>query len=971
MAQIFWMLCVALLSSGAAQESPPWISLEYTMDEELDPGTSVGNLAEDSGLLATPQGDDAPTSSLQFNFLQQDNQFQDLFELEERSGLLKTARRVDRDAICTNADKCDLVLDVGVVGQDRESFDIVKVTIHVRDLNDNAPQWSQVEEDAPLRIVVPENSNPGMTFSIPKARDSDAGAFAIQRYRFEADAAARAKFNLSVTHAADGSVERLSVVLLQRLDREDEGTYSLQVTAVDGGAPPLSGTLAIQVVVHDTNDNSPVFERPTYEATIAEDFPVNMTILQVLAQDADSGLNGQIVYSFDPDNAADEFGINEDTGEIYPTQELDYRTDKNSYRLTVVARDRGENSVPATATVTIHVLDVNNHAPRIRVNALTSSGEVEAPENAPLGTFVAHVDIEDPDEGANGEFTCVLPDPGFELERLYTTIYKIRTSSVFDREKQALYVVRIECEDHGSPPLRSTKQVPITITDANDHDPVFSKPEYLASVQENNAVNAPVIRVNATDKDSGENARITYELQGDEMNLLKIDPDSGVITTRGRFDYEASHTYECEIVAKDNGRPARSATATLVVTVMDVNDEAPHFTQETFDFATFENQPIGTEIGSVSATDTDTAPNNEIRFYIDPVFGSADTFSIDQYTGLIKTTKVLDREFKTLYEFVVVASNPGYDSLSSSASVSVHVADVNDNAPMITFPHPGNNSLQVPISAKKGFIFAKIHAEDPDVGQNSQLSFMMAKGNDEGVFDIDEGTGILSVLVPAREAAKETYHLMVTVADHGQPPKTAMVEVNVLINHTAVILPGAEHQGHFGTGLNQNQTILIALSLVTLVLVVILIVAIICVKRSGIKAQKQRESQDQEMVGVSLDSRHAQLSEKMQPLNAYGGGGSDRDDDSNSSVDHGAAPHVGLTGRAHPQPPPPPHYPAPTPPMQEMRYAQPPGQHDLNSSLSLPDDERHLQVSQLCFCFCRWFEWSVQTQVGKFVSHEF
>ena len=914
------LLALCAVHSIVAQDDPPWISLEYNMDEELDPGTAVGNVGQDSGLQEEdPQGTGA---LLQFNFLPQDNQYQNLFEIEENSGLLKTAKRIDRDVLCENSETCDLILDVGVLGPDRE-FDIVKITIHVRDLNDNAPTFMPKDT---LELIVSESSLPGRTFAIQKAKDSDSDAFAIQKYKFESSSP---KFNLTIVRDSDGEVTQLKLVLLERLDREDEVGYSLQITAIDGGNPPLSGTLGVQIIVQDTNDNSPIFEKDTYEATIKEDFPVNATIIQVRAEDSDVGLNGQIVYSFDPETqgvSGDIFAIKSATGEIHLVRPLNYRNDKKSYRLTVVARDRGENSFPASARVTINVQDVNNHAPRIRVNALTESGKVEVPENSHIGTFVAHVDIDDADEGINGEFTCVLTDPRFELEQLYKTIFKIRTTTNFDRETLSEYVIHIECEDHGTPPLRSSKEIPITITDTNDHGPVFSKTTYFTTIQENNSLSLPLVRVNATDGDIGDNARMTYRIVGDRLKLLSIDSDSGVITTKGVFDYETTHTYECKITVRDNGDPAQSATASLVITVMDVNDEAPQFTQKTYEFATFENQPVGTEIGTVYATDVDTAPNNEIRYAIDPVFGNADTFRIDPYTGVIRTTKVLDREFMSLYPLVVTASNPGLDGLSSTASVSVHVADVNDNAPMITFPNPTNNSIQLPISAKTGFIFAKIHAEDPDFGPNAKLSYSMAKGNDEGVFDIAESTGVLSVTIPAKSAEKENYHIMVTVADHGQPPKTAMVEVNIVVNKTAIFATDGEQVGKSGSGLNQNQTILIALSLVTLVLVIILIAAIVFVKRSSTKTEKQ----------MAADPRmQVHLNEKMQPLNTSMG--SDRDDD--SSVEQNAPVRTSSFAGRH-------HYPPMHQacgitggPLQEVRFNLP---ADLNSSAM--DDDSQLQV---------------------------
>ncbi len=808
------------------------IPLNYTITEGLPRDSLIGNIPADAKLH---QNLGLDLNGLYYSFLPQKNPHLSLFFINEKTGLLKTNELIDRDSIpeCENLLVCTMDIDVGVLSDD---LDIVKVTITIEDINDNAPTFS----DATYHLTVSESAEAGVAYVLPTARDPDAGENAIQHYRLITSGD---KLSLQVMDNSDGTFD-LRLVLNARLDREDVDSYSAVLVAEDNGMPSLSGSMQIDITVGDSNDNSPIFLNQSYEIAISEKFPVNGTITQVKAIDLDDGLNGQIVYSFDANTqrkSSSMFVINSVSGDIVLKSALDYEK-QSVYKLVIAARDMGADSIPTHAKLTIQVRDVNDYAPKITVNAISSTHSAMIRENGNLGDFVAHVRVEDADSGPSGDVACILNDRHFQLLKIYDSIYKIRADAIFDRELKPSYAVTIECADHGNPPLQSRKDIVVQIGDENDHSPVFVQSKYNIEIAENNSLSMPLFRVNATDMDAGDNAKVLYSLEGDQANhFLKVDPHSGLVSTKNKFDYEVVHSFECIVVARDSAEPPKSSSASITINIRDINDEAPVFSENPFTFVTYENQPIGTEIGNIYATDPDSPPNNRVIYSLDPKRGYPDTFSIDPLSGRLALRQVLDREFQNRYDLVVITTNPvgqGPPGPSSSASVMIHVADMNDNAPMIIFPNHQNRSAQVPFRAPSGYVFSQVEAKDADYGPNAELEFNIEKGTGADLFIIDSLTGILMTKGDISRMNQDEYTLLITVKDKGIPQKTAMTELVVIVNKTLGVgyLP---NKGLDTSGSGQNQTILITMSVVTVILVLILILAIVYVKRKQIDKEEE------------------------------------------------------------------------------------------------------------------------------------
>ena len=807
---------VLIIPYSAAQSNKP---LEHTIREEVAPYTKVIDIVHETKL--DEKYDEDVLDVLQFSFRSSTGHAQ-YFTIGANTGIIRTSQRIDRESVCPYSDTCDLNLDVTV--RPLQYFQIIKVTVHVEDINDNVPTFPI--PDGKIRMDIAETTMPGAMFSILSADDMDSGLFAVQRYEMEGNID---KFELKVTDHFDGSKD-VRLVLKEKLDREEEDHYSIRIVATDGGDPPQSGELSVDITVSDANDNNPHFDNYQYEAQIYENLPAGTTIIRVHAVDPDFGPNGQVVYSLAPHTQADYgnlFAIHNLTGEVYIKGTVDFE-EENVYHLTVMASDLGANSLPAFTKVIIHVLDKNDHAPQITINALTSSGEGQVMENEPVGTFVAHVAVSDPDLGINGEFACSILGDKFSLQELFGHEYKITTNKVFDREQLTEEMVTLQCSDKGSPPKTATKHLMVNIVDANDHTPVLPKAPYFAFLKENNTLNDLIIKINATDQDTGKNAAIKYRVEGmadTPTELVSMDLISGVIRANTIFDHEKRQYYQFLIIASDHADEPRTATATLNLTIVDDNDEYPVFGQRGYSFEMNENEAANTKVGFVHATDGDSYPFNKILYSIDTQKSNTDAFDIDTHTGQIITNRPLDREVRDTYHLVVVASNEGFPQINATVNVTVYVLDRNDNAPTIIYPTPKNNTVSISNRVPKGYLVTRIEASDKDLARNAKLSYDIANGNEDNLFMIDHLTGALSV---SAESFKKIDHkimkLVIIVKDDGEPDeKISIADLNIEVDKR---VPFEEASARTGILLLEGSNLMILIGVIAGVILVIIIITV-------------------------------------------------------------------------------------------------------------------------------------------------
>ena len=358
------------------------------------------------------------------------------------------------------------------------------------------------------------------------------------------------------------NIVHFSLCVFFRLDRELTSHYRLHVITWDGGSPQQTGTLTIDVQVVDDNDNPPRFTNSTYTATVSENVEAMTSLVQVQALDDDEGRNSHVTYKFGRQTQnlhGDLFRIDAQTGVISALSVLDRdSTSAAAYHLSVEATDGGTPPLTDFATVVIHVADENDNAPRVSINSFSTSGQVEVPENAANGTFIAQILVTDPDVGANGFVQCDISSDLFALRQPYSGEYQLITAAIFDREAQAQYGVMLECLDRGDPPQVTRQPITVHVTDVNDQAPRFETHQYNVTVLENNPLGEQLVTVHATDDDIGVNAEVTYSLlssgsddgSGNDARassppppLLTVDSQTGAVYASVSFDRETQSFY--------------------------------------------------------------------------------------------------------------------------------------------------------------------------------------------------------------------------------------------------------------------------------------------------------------------------------------------------------------------------------------------------------------------------------------------
>ncbi|NWW66383.1 PCD17 protein, partial [Ifrita kowaldi] len=664
----------------------PALSLKNLNYSEQGAGTVIGNIGRDARLAAgaagggmlpaergAPGGGPGGGRGPKSTFRVLENSAPHLLDVDGESGLLYTKQRIDREALCRRSAKCQLSLEV--FANDQE---ICMIKVEIQDLNDNAPSFPSDQVD----MDISENAAPGTRFPLTSAHDPDAGDNGLRTYLLTRDD--YGLFSLDVKSRGDGT-KFPELVIQKPLDREEQSHHTLVLTALDGGDPPRSGTVQINVRLIDSNDNSPIFEAASYVVELPENAPLGTAVIDLNATDADEGTNGEVLYSFSgyaPERVRDLFSIDPQSGLIRVKGNLDYE-ESGLIEIDVQARDLGPNPIPAHCKVTVRLIDRNDNAPTIGFVSVRQGALSEA---APPGTVIALVRVTDRDSGKNGQLQCrVLGGGGgpgavpFTLEENYDNFYTVVTDRPLDREAQDEYNVTIVARDGGNPPLNSTKSFSVRILDENDNPPRFSKNLYVLQVPENNIPGEYLGSVLAQDPDLGQNGTVSYSILPGHVGdvsiytYVSVNPTNGAIYALRSFNYEQTKHFEFRVLAKDSGSPHRESNATVRVTVLDVNDNAPLIVlpaliNDTAELQVPRNAGVGYPVGTVRALDSDFGESGRLTYEI--VEGNEEhLFEMDPTSGEIRTLHPYWEELSPVAELVVKVSDHGKPSLSAVAKL--------------------------------------------------------------------------------------------------------------------------------------------------------------------------------------------------------------------------------------------------------------------------------------------------------------
>ncbi|KAJ8387281.1 hypothetical protein AAFF_G00159040 [Aldrovandia affinis] len=811
-----WGLCILLplispLSCFA--NFSPAKELVYRIKEGLPSGAMIGSVGADLRL------DFSVDPPLSFNLNSKRAGQEQYVSLNGTTGELRTsARAIDRETLCrgeADGQDCSLHFDVFVLPQ--RHFRLLKVKVVVEDVNDNEPRFPALAGG--MRLLVPEDSAVGVRFALEQsATDPDAGSNGVQTYWLSDD------FGLFTLDVEENEGGELTPVLIVTgpLDRETRAEYETVVVAEDGGVPPLLGTVALTIVVTDVNDNCPRFPEETRaDVTVYGNATKGTQVARVHAHDPDLGTNGRITYAYSERVGRDArslFALDRVTGVIRLAGEIDDGAATKLYRLTVLAI--GPGCVPAVAMVSARVVPVGpGPAAAIAARYISTErdGAVWLRESEPSGSPVAFFTVKNVARGGGSggggvgghKVECRLEGEGpFRLTRYGTSAdeYLLETSGALDYERRREYelaVVAVGRNGHGRPLARTS--VRIRVTDENDNAPIFERgPSLELSLEENNAPGAFLATLHATDEDSGSRGEVIYLLGSDAPpSLFSLDRATGVLTASTSLDREEKERHRFTVRALDRGSPRKEAVATVTVTVLDRNDNAPRFVGKDFTFFVPEENFAGSgfeTIGALSATDADAGPNGRVALSI--INGSEGVFAIDAAGGeegfLLRARAPLDREQRGAYVLWVEAVDGGSPPLSCVAAVTVLLVDVNDNAPLVLSPRSNRSYALVPPDTRPGTAVAEVYAVDRDAGMNAVIAYSIVRrrrrrarkeegsdggGGGTGCFEIDPDTG--NITLRRWPLDRGLHSLLVRVSDRGQPePLHATVLVNLFVNET-------------------------------------------------------------------------------------------------------------------------------------------------------------------------------------------
>ncbi|XP_060742401.1 protocadherin gamma-A11-like isoform X2 [Tachysurus vachellii] len=636
--------------------------VRYSIPEEMNKGSVVGNIVQDLGL------DVKRLKSGRARIFTEDSR--EYIGLNVDKGTLIVRERIDREKLCAQVSPCSIHFQIIL----DNPMELHRIDVEIQDINDHAPAFERKE----ISIEIPETAATGSRFSLDSAHDPDVGRNTLQTYTLNTSK----HFTLKELFRSDGN-KYVAMVLKTLLDREQLEEHNLILTAFDGGTPRKSGTVKITVTVLDVNDNSPVFSQPIYRVSLAENAPKDTLVVTVSATDKDKGSNGEVTYSFSQSTgkeSVDLFSINSETGDIKVKVFLDFEKYKQ-FELDIEAMDKG--GLVDTSKVLVEIIDVNDNSPVISVISFSNP----IPEDSTLETAVAMLNVKDLDSGKNGQIKCTVnTNLPFRIKMTSNNFYSLVTDRILDREMFSEYNITITATDEGSPSLSTNKTLRLKISDVNDNAPVFQRHSYTPYVMENNSPGVSIFAVTATDRDSGNNARISYFLEDLSVNgvsassYISVNAESGEILAIRSFDFEQTKEFNIRVKAQDGGNPPLSSNVSVKIIIQDQNDNAPQilYPVQTGGSVVAEMVPRSADVGylvtKVVAVDVDSGQNAWLSYKLHKPTDRA-LFEVGLQNGEIRTVRQVTDKDVVKQKLTVVVEDNGQPSRSATVNVNVVVAD--------------------------------------------------------------------------------------------------------------------------------------------------------------------------------------------------------------------------------------------------------------------------------------------------------
>nr|XP_033783593.1 protocadherin gamma-A10-like [Geotrypetes seraphini] len=650
------LFCFAMLSVWKMSFG----QIRYSVPEEMEVGSSVGNIAKDLNVKGLPMHGVHIVSRGKPQY----------FALNLKSGHLCVNEKIDRELVCGKIVQCLLHIEILV----EDMVKLYAVELEIQDINDHPPSFPNEN----IELDISENTAPGMSFLLQNAQDLDVGVNSLLNYHLSKSK----HFTLDIQTGA-GNLNYAKLVLQESLDREEQSVHHLTLTASDGGLPVKSGAAQIRITVTDANDNAPVFNQTLYKVTVRENLPVGIEVVTISATDRDERIYSELSYSFtkNSDTNLQIFQLDSKSGKLSVIGNLDFEQSE-LYELEVNAKDGG--GLSARSKVVLEVIDVNDNAPGITITSLYSP----LAENSPPGTIVALLNAHDRDSGQNGQVNCfILDNLPFQIKKSFGSYYNLATKSNLDREKFSEYNISITAKDNGVNVLSTTQIIHLLISDVNDNPPAFDRPLYSVYLAENNPTGSSVFCAKATDPDWDQNAKVTYSMRESYIHqvplssYISMNPETGVIYALRSFDYEQIKEIHLRIQAEDGGFPPLSSNATVAIFILDRNDNAPEVLYPSFptDGSTGaelapRSSGTGYLVTKVIAVDADSGQNAWLSYRLLKATDHG-LFTVGLHTGEIRIARLFQEKDAVQQTLTILVQDNGHPPLSATVTVTAVVAD--------------------------------------------------------------------------------------------------------------------------------------------------------------------------------------------------------------------------------------------------------------------------------------------------------
>uniref|UniRef100_A0A8C2ZEH9 Cadherin domain-containing protein n=1 Tax=Cyclopterus lumpus TaxID=8103 RepID=A0A8C2ZEH9_CYCLU len=503
------------------------------------------------------------------------------------------------------------------------------------------------------------------------------------------------------------------------------------------------------------NDNPPEFDSPSYFTPVTKSVKVGTRLIRIVVE-----------YLITGGNSSSKFKLDKTSGWITVASSL--TSDMNRFFLIdLTANDRGNPPLSSRTSVRVAVTEENHHTPEFSQSQISAT----VPESLVVGTAIRTLSARDKDKEMNGLITYNITsgnDRGLFLLNSKTGVLSL--AHPLDFEDKIQHDLRVSATDGGWIAKTSYVSVTVHVNDVNDNPPVFEPDEYFPIVQENVPSGTTVVKMNATDRDSGPSAVMAYVIQSSDSDLFVIDPNTGIITTQGFLDYEAKQVYHLTVKAFNVPDEERCSFANVNIQLKGANEYVPRFVSKQYYFEISEAAPKGAVVGEVFASDRDQG-NDGVVYYL--IFGKSRKkgFGINRKTGQIYVTGTLDREKEEKISLKVLAKNSGSIRGADIDEVFVNITILDANDPPVFTQELYD--VQVSEGLSPGGLVTFVSAEDSDsVPSWSRFSYSIAPKFDQNVFTINPKTGQVSVAAELDRETTPVYNLTVLAVDTGTPPAT-------------------------------------------------------------------------------------------------------------------------------------------------------------------------------------------------------